>query len=42
MERKIASTRVSLNGARKGDATSVAIMVVPSGMWRSKGSARML
>ncbi len=31
MARKIDSTRVSLNGVRNGDATWVAIMLVPSG-----------
>jgi hypothetical protein len=35
---KIANTRVSLKGVRKGDATSVAIMVAPSGKNARRGS----
>ena len=38
--RKIDKTNVSLNGVRNGDATSVAIILVPSGICRNNGSAR--
>jgi len=34
----IAATRVSLKGVRKGDATSVAIMLAPGGSNSLKGS----
>jgi hypothetical protein len=36
------SNRASLNGARKGDATSMAIMLLPSGSWASIGVASRL
>ena len=35
---KIDSTKESLNGVKNGDATSVAIMVAPSGKNRLRGS----
>ncbi len=38
MARNSATTMVSLNGARNGEATSVAIMLVPSGRKRRNGS----
>jgi hypothetical protein len=39
IEMKIASISVSLKGIRNGEATSIAIMLVPSGMCASSGSA---
>ncbi|MNT97573.1 hypothetical protein D3C72_2399250 [compost metagenome] len=42
MARNSATTMVSLNGVRKGEATSVAIMVAPSGRyWRSGAETRV-
>jgi hypothetical protein len=38
MATKIAVNRVSLNGVRKGEATSVAIMLAPSGSRARRGS----
>ena len=38
--RKTDNTKVSLNGAKKGEATSVAIILEPSGMVSNKGRAK--
>ena len=40
IEMNTATTSASLKGVRKGDATWVAIMLVPSGRWASNGVAR--
>ena len=39
-KRKIDNTMVSLNGAKKGEATSVAIICAPAGMVANNGWAR--